>query len=103
MSKLKQHASSVYEEKRYLCDLCKNIFTHNSNLKRHIKKVHEGLKQKYKKNQKIKSFRCEICGGCFPDGLKLTKHVSSVHEMKTPFEWALTMTKKSDNNFVFKT
>lgn len=24
-------------------------------------------------------------------------------EMKVPFEWALTMTKKSDNNFVFKT
>ena len=25
------------------------------------------------------------------------------NEMKAPFEWALTMTKKSDNHFVFKT
>ena len=45
LSNLKTHIKSVHEGlKNHKCDLCDKKFGHSSVLKKHIKGIHEGLK-----------------------------------------------------------
>ena len=52
------------------CDICTKKFKTVTHLKRHIMRVHEG----------IKKFQCDSCGKKFVEKKDLTKHVLCVHE-----------------------
>ena len=86
---LKIHNSSVHQEgnkddtnkdcgrkDEFKCNICEYKSGRKSTLKRHIKTVHEG----------IKDFKCSICE--YKTGIKtdLKKHIESVHERIKPFQ-----------------
>ena len=65
---------SVHEGIKHFCVICNKSFNVLSNLKKHIKEVHEKVKR-VKKLQK-----CEICEKTFPGGSYLKIHIHTVHE-----------------------
>ena len=70
--------SKVYTEyKEYKCDACDKIFSHSSNLSRHIKRVHEGPRK----------HACEICRKKFADKKDLKYHLDHVHKSQIINEW----------------
>ena len=70
--------SKVYTEyKEYKCEACDKIFSHSSNLSRHIKRVHEGPRK----------HACEICRKKFADKKDLKYHLDHVHKSQIINEW----------------
>ncbi|CAD8083601.1 unnamed protein product [Paramecium sonneborni] len=57
------------------CEECKKVFTNNSKLQRHIREIHQNLKQ----------FRCEQCGKEFKRSQHLKRH-QLTHSGSRPFE-----------------
>ena len=42
---LKKHNAAVHKgEKNFKCDICQKLFSWKADVKRHVKKVHEGRK-----------------------------------------------------------
>ena len=71
-----RHSKNVHEEKsetntekQYLCDKCEKSYFLKSQLKQHIKIVHETLRDE----------KCEICGKGFAVRSQLSKHINKVH------------------------
>ena len=55
---------------RYKCKTCGKVFGENDDLRKHIRSVHEG----------IKNHVCETCGKAFSENRNLKKHILSVHD-----------------------
>ena len=70
--KLSQHISIVHEEaKPFSCVICDRRFSFDSNMKDHIKKVHEG-----------KRFECNVCDAKYVKESRLKTHIKIVHKDK---------------------
>ena len=68
---LKRHIRSIHEGvKNNKCETCGKAFNRLDILNTHILVVHEGLK----------NHKCEICGKAFGRATDLKKHIVSVHE-----------------------
>ena len=52
------------------CEICNKVFTRKYSLAKHIKIVHEG----------VKNHECETCGKSFGISSELKKHIARVHE-----------------------
>ncbi|CAB0029908.1 unnamed protein product, partial [Trichogramma brassicae] len=63
--------------KPYECEICHQSFGYHHLLKRHIKRVHEGV---------IESFECEICHKSYKRKDHLKVHVDGVHNQIKPFK-----------------
>ena len=63
-------------DSRILCEKCPKTFSSKRNLERHVKVVHD----------KIKECRCEECGKLFAVNGDLKRHIESVHKVLKRFE-----------------
>ena len=91
---MKRHHISVHEGIRFSCNLCEKVYTGKSELKRHIRTVHERKNPDIDVN-KIETqfspqqnslkflFRCEFCNLSFEHEQDFHVH-KWVHEFKTP-------------------
>lgn len=61
--------------KRFKCESCGSAFSMRSNLRRHVKTVHEDRR----------GWRCDICGAAFGLKQNLCTHVRVKHEKLRPF------------------
>ena len=61
---------------RYKCDQCDYQSPRRQDLKHHVKKIHEGIKN----FGQTLSHVCKQCGELFYRKFKLTLHIQSVHE-----------------------
>ena len=68
-SELKSHIRKIHEESKH-CTQCGKDFSTAQGLKRHIKCVHEGQR----------NFKCDSCGKSFTQSENLMKHIKTVHE-----------------------
>ena len=69
-SNLKKHIRKVHEGHRdYKCESCGKSFFQKGDLKRHIHTVHEGHR----------NFKCESCGKSFSIAQGLSLHISTIH------------------------
>ena len=76
-SQLKQHIKIVHEKLRdEKCEICGKGFAVRSQLSQHINKVHNKQKQKLKS----KDHQCSICGISFSEKHELKRHILRVHE-----------------------
>ena len=57
------------------CDICNKLFSNKSNLRKHIKSVHEKMK-----------FKCEICTKNFTRKDNLLSHKRNIHSKSIEFE-----------------
>jgi len=83
-------ASSATEAQRSSCDSCGKFFTRLSDLRRHMRTVHE---------DGPRTFQCEICHASFKQKWHLNTHVQGIHSGEKPFgceECELTFARKSD-------
>ena len=70
-SKLKRHVRFVHEGiKNHCCKICDQKFGESGTLKTHVKTVHEG----------IKDHHCQFCNKKFGRPGHLKSHVKEVHE-----------------------
>ena len=70
-SDLKRHVKIVHEKrKEFTCDICEKSFGHRPHLQRHIKSVHEGKKD----------VKCQKCRKNFRDIPTKNRHFKEVHE-----------------------
>ena len=60
----------------YQCEICDKRFSRNWSLKKHVKTVHEG----------VKNHQCRICNKSFGTLSNLKRHLKSVHEKKKDFQ-----------------
>ena len=74
LSNLKRHIKAIHEGiKAHKCEKCGKSFSQAAGLKIHIKGVHEGVKHNY-------DHHCDTCGKSFTQSSSLKIHVKSVHE-----------------------
>ena len=70
-SNLRRHIKTIHEpHKDYKCDSCWKSFAQASHLRQHIKTIHEGHKD----------FKCDSCGKLFTEAGNLRKHIITVHK-----------------------
>ena len=70
-SKLARHVKDIHDKiKDYNCDKCSFACSQKSSLNLHIKAIHE----------RIKDFKCEQCEYAFPSSSKLARHVKGIHD-----------------------
>ena len=82
------------KEKEFECSICLVICTRNFTLKRHISKVHDGIKtvqddfinEKRKKLKGEKKIQCHLCHAKFTRTGNLKQHISNVHEGIKPHQ-----------------
>ena len=68
---LSRHIKIVHDKiKEFMCDTCEKFFSLELNLKQHIKLVHE----------KIKGFKCNMCEKSYYSKQVLNRHIKSIHE-----------------------
>ena len=67
-SDLRKHIKSIHEGVKYPCNQCQNKFTDMSNLRKHIKSIHEGVK-----------YPCDQCSYKATQMGDLKKHIKSNH------------------------
>ena len=74
LTNLKKHLKMIHEgpENPLQCKRCNKIFSRNNVLKKHILEVHEG--------KRTKDHKCDICGHIFSESSGLKLHIKSVHE-----------------------
>ena len=80
---LQKHAEIVHEGKKYYkCRTCGNALISPQLLKYHIESVHEGLRHKFHKGDKVvkKTFSCKECDTFFTNQKILNRHIMTVHE-----------------------
>ena len=65
--------------KQTKCLICNKIYSNRSEMKRHVKSVHEAKKP----------HKCPICGYSCSKRSNLTRHVKSVHEGKKPHKCSI--------------
>ena len=66
---LLQHIKYVHEGEKYVCPICKRLFTQPYSLIRHKRSIHDG----------IKSFSCESCNERFTQSSSLKRHIIKAH------------------------
>ena len=74
---------TVDEERKYNCEMCDKSYTQSHNLKTHIKKVHEGTKEKEEKGPRSDHkgiFTCNNCDKSYTQSHNLKTHIKNVHE-----------------------
>ena len=76
ISEVKNHVKVVHEGITYECQFCNKSYRSKITLKGHILAVHEGKKP---------SFPCSLCDKCFVTTAVLKRHIEAVHEKKRPF------------------
>ena len=70
-SNLKRHVEIVHEGiKNYQCQICEQKFSHSGKLQKHVKIIHEG----------IKDYQCHICDKKFGRSGYLKTHIKVFHE-----------------------
>ena len=97
VKEIKSHMKFVHTEEdmgKYPCDQCDNSFRTKQNLKRHVKRVHNGEKDQcplcsdwfkslhchlYQVHKKGKQHTCEQCGSVFFRGDDLRRHIERIH------------------------
>lgn len=67
-SNVKRHIKTVHEEGRYQCSFCKKIYPKEDSLQRHIKSVHEEIRH-----------LCPFCDQSFSQKGHLSAHIKSIH------------------------
>ena len=70
------HAVQTNPKKQFLCDICNKVFGTRPHLARHLKCVHE----------QIKDFSCQTCGKPFGCENNLKRHIETVHMNLRPFK-----------------
>ena len=71
MGDLKRHIKNVHEGlKNHVCDSCGKAFSEAGNLRKHIKGVHQGQK----------NHKCEYCEKSFFEYSNLKTHIKGVHK-----------------------
>ena len=65
--------------KKYVCEICEQVFNNYKNRNRHVRCVHEGKKP----------YSCIICKKAFGKNFNLKKHISSVHDKEKAFKCKL--------------
>ena len=108
---LKSHVLSVHEKWRpFQCDQCFTRFGNKSNLQRHLATVHEinpsikcnifqsDLKRHVKHvHENVKPFSCDQCDHKYRSNADLKRHVRCVHENLRPFICSWCTAKFGDN------
>ena len=69
---------SLHEDNNHVCQVCTKVFKHKSDLRRHIKSVHQGEKP----------YHCPECGKDFSRKPNLNHHIRSVHKGEKPYPCA---------------
>ena len=69
---MKNHIALVHESsgKEFFCETCGNSYKSKTNLRLHIKSIHEGKKD----------HKCDACNKSYIDISSLKKHVRIFHE-----------------------
>ena len=67
---LKRHQSEVHGSQKVRCNQCPLMFSNKGNMERHVKMVHE----------MIKNYKCESCTKSFFAKADLGQHHSEVHD-----------------------
>ena len=67
---------TVYEKKKFKCEMCGSIFSRKYTMKIHVESVHE----------KKKPFKCEMCDYICYEKSNMKKHIEVVHDKKKPFK-----------------
>ena len=67
---IKEEKEGVSAKKDYVCEKCNQSFRDSSNMKAHVRRVHE----------KVKNLVCTYCGKFFFENHGLKVHVEKVHE-----------------------
>ena len=69
---LREHMAKVHSNGKNIvqCKICGKLLSHATSLKKHIKIVHEG----------IKDYKCEVCGKASSLLCNLKTHIKTVHE-----------------------
>ena len=67
--------SSLHEDNNHVCQVCTKVFKHKSDLRRHIKSVHQGEKPHV----------CPVCEKGFSQSGTLHGHVRAVHRGEKPY------------------
>jgi hypothetical protein len=119
--KVRKNTGKIYKTclqccDRFSCDQCESKFASNGDLLRHIKLVHDQIKD-YECNQcdykcsengnlqkhiksvhdKIKDYECELCEYKCSENGTLQKHIKSVHDKIKDYECELCEYKCSEN------
>jgi len=68
VSDLKKHVKSIHEGVKYPCNQCSSKFTDQSSLRQHIRSIHEGV-----------HYACDQCSSKFTKMFKLKQHLKSKH------------------------
>jgi hypothetical protein len=72
------HIRSVHDKVMSAqCNECSRMFRNNFEMKRHVKEVHEGVKESHK---------CSFCQKIFSKKHSLKRHVSTVHDKFKPYQ-----------------
>ena len=70
---LKKHIDKIHRGLKYQCEECPDVLSSSQSLRRHIRNVHELV---------LRSSRCDVCGKCFKEIDHLRKHMK-IHEDAT--------------------
>ncbi|KAG5898651.1 hypothetical protein JTB14_005411 [Gonioctena quinquepunctata] len=73
-SKLKTHMA-VHTGEKIKCEICSQMFSSSSNLRKHMKIIHSGIR-----------YPCDICEKSFTEKCKLKHHLSTHHEPPQEFD-----------------
>ena len=78
---------------KYKCDKCDSVFTTKGYLQRHIKTIHD----------KIKDFECSLCEYKCSENSSLKQHIKSVHDKIKDFKCSLCEYKCFNNSGIKRT
>ena len=67
-SNVLKHVRAVHKKVRYQCQQCLKIFNQESTLKNHVKTIHEGIQHK-----------CDLCDKSYNYIAHLKRHIESAH------------------------